>query len=753
LRQICGGIIVGRHGVNVFLDTDACLGAVMCATNPLLIQCLTECTVGNAQRDVVIARRPRTSSRRNRDGAAGNTDVASSRSGSRVRAATWALHMALPLLALWLLLAQPMLDLAWDNRWAHLILVLTAALISLALAVLIGRTAGGREDARLWCVSLVFVITAGFFALHALATPGTLLNTTQAEFMLPSRIGLVLAGAVALCSAVEFTPERIELVRRLRRPLTTLVYVLMAACAFTVWLRVLQRVGDPQIVDQIAKTAAVTGGVLFAMAAVAHLPIYRRRRAVVVMSVLTAYALLAEASLAMAFGMSWHASWWLWHVLMTMAFCFIAYSAHVQFHRQGSARGLFDALATQQTVADLRHDYASALEEMVDVLDRRERGENVPPGAAAATVAERFELSEQQVAVLNRGAEALGAERDQVRKLEGLVAVGQEATIIQDEDTLMAQVMQIIRDTFPQNAFRLGIVNSGNLDFADGPTSPLAERAKTTGTMKRESGALALPLLVKGRVAGVLDARSGRGHFAYTDVALLRTFAIQASIALENVRLYRNLDGLFRSYMSPAVATALLADPAQAGLGGAIHEVSVLMADLQGFTPFAEVTPPADVVAMLNTYYGAVVPVILDEGGTVVQFIGDAVMAMWGAPARQPDHALRAARAGLALHAVIDEVAGLGDWPRFRVGINSGPALVGNIGADEFRNFTAIGDTTNLAARLEALAEPGQVMLGPNTFAALGSAAQVSSHGTVLVKGRREPVPVRVLHGLENGKP
>jgi class 3 adenylate cyclase len=199
--------------------------------------------------------------------------------------------------------------------------------------------------------------------------------------------------------------------------------------------------------------------------------------------------------------------------------------------------------------------------------------------------------------------------------------------------------------------------------------------------------------------------------------------------------------------MSPAIATALLADPEQAGLGGAIVEVTALVADLQGFTAFAEVTPPDRVVSMLNMYYGAVVPVILDTGGTVMHFIGDAAMAIWGAPVRQPDHALRAARAGLALHAV-DEAADRAEWPRFRVGINTGPALVGNIGSEQFRNFTAVGDTTNLAARLESLAAPGQVVIGPDTYSALGAAARVSSEGTARVKGRREPVPVRVLHGL-----
>ncbi|WP_165827879.1 adenylate/guanylate cyclase domain-containing protein [Mycobacterium colombiense] len=117
--------------------------------------------------------------------------------------------------------------------------------------------------------------------------------------------------------------------------------------------------------------------------------------------------------------------------------------------------------------------------------------------------------------------------------------------------------------------------------------------------------------------------------------------------------------------------------------------------------------------------------------------------------AGRPDHVLRAARAGLALHAAVEQAAaGREDWPRFRVGINTGPALVGNVGAQQVRNFTAIGDTMNLAARLEGLAEPGQVVIGPNTAVALGESARVRMLGWVDVKGKRDPVRVRVLDGL-----
>ncbi|WP_197516165.1 adenylate/guanylate cyclase domain-containing protein [Mycobacterium sp. 1465703.0] len=664
------------------------------------------------------------------------------RRGSRLRTANWLMHMALPMLALWLLLDKPKVDLEWDNRVAHFILVLSASTVSVVLGALIARASRARDDARLWLVSLVFLTTAGFFGVHAVFTPGVLFDTSDADFMLPTRMGLVLAGVAALASSMTFNPARSARLWSLRRALAVSLVALMAACAVVIGYGLLDRLADQELVEHSEQAAALLGAALFALAALAYLPIYRRRPAVVVISVLTAFVLLSEAAVALAFGMSWHASWWLWHVLMTMAFCFIAYSARVQFRREGTVKGLFDALATQQTIADLRRDYAAALEAMVDMLQRRERGEKVSPGTATAALADRFELTEQQVAVLKRGAQALGAERERVRKLGELLALGQETSVIQDEDALLARVMAALAEAFPDNEFRLGLVRAGELSFgtdsADGPSANTPEPA-----------CLKLPLMVKGQVAGVVEARAPDGGFSDADVALLRSFAMQSSMALENARLYQNLDGLFRSYMSPAVATALVADPDQAGLGGAITDITVLMADLHGFTAFTEATSPAQVVGMLNAYYGAVVPVILEAGGTVLPFAGDAIVAIWNAPVRQPDHALRAARAGLALHAVVDEVAaGREDWPRFRVGINTGPALVGNVGAVQVRNFTAIGDTMNLAARLEGLARPGQVVIGPNTAVALGSSARITMHGWAAVKGKRDPVRIRVLHEL-----
>ncbi|MCA8965669.1 MAG: adenylate/guanylate cyclase domain-containing protein, partial [Planctomycetes bacterium] len=143
------------------------------------------------------------------------------------------------------------------------------------------------------------------------------------------------------------------------------------------------------------------------------------------------------------------------------------------------------------------------------------------------------------------------------------------------------------------------------------------------------------------------------------------------------------------------------------------------------------------------------VPAILGEGGTVSNFIGDAVMATFGAPVRQRDHALRAVRAALAfLDATDAVVAEHPEWPRFRVGVNSGPALVGNIGGEAVRAYTAIGDTVNLAARLEAASSPGRVVMGARTAELAGRSVERSQLGSLSVKGKAAPVAAFLVEGL-----
>ena len=167
---------------------------------------------------------------------------------------------------------------------------------------------------------------------------------------------------------------------------------------------------------------------------------------------------------------------------------------------------------------------------------------------------------------------------------------------------------------------------------------------------------LACPLTVKDLPAGVLLTRRA-GGFSERDRSLFASLASQLSMGLENARLYHQIDALFRQYMSPDVATELLADPEKAALGGAVIPVTAFFADLRGFTSFSEKATPEQIVVMLNRYFELATAAILAEGGTVVQFVGDALMALFNAPARQPDHPLRAARAALAMQAAVEQVA------------------------------------------------------------------------------------------------
>ena len=167
--------------------------------------------------------------------------------------------------------------------------------------------------------------------------------------------------------------------------------------------------------------------------------------------------------------------------------------------------------------------------------------------------------------------------------------------------------------------------------------------------------------------------------------------------------------------------------PRRARLGGEEREVSLLFADLEGFTAFSEQASPATVIAMLNEYWSLIVPEVLGrEDGLIERFSGDAIMVMFNATGEQPDHALRAARAALALQRASATLTRQHpDWPRFRVGVNTGWAIVGNVGTADQRSFAAIGDATNHAARLQAVAAPGEIVIGETTRLALAGIAEL----------------------------
>jgi adenylate cyclase len=179
---------------------------------------------------------------------------------------------------------------------------------------------------------------------------------------------------------------------------------------------------------------------------------------------------------------------------------------------------------------------------------------------------------------------------------------------------------------------------------------------------------------------------------------------------------------------------------------GHLEEVSVLFADLQGYTAFSERTPEPEIKAMLDTYFPAAAPILQVYGGELYNTIGDALMVVF----RGPGHEARAGRTGLDFQREMTRIAdGHPSWPRFRAGINSGEAILGVVDAPGRRGYTATGDTVNLASRLEGQARAGEVVVSESTYFGLGSDAEVEELEPLTVKGKSAAVRAFVLRGLD----
>ncbi len=257
-------------------------------------------------------------------------------------------------------MAQPEIDAAWESHPAHFWLVLLAALVSVGLGWTVTETARRRRDARLLLIGLAFVASAGFLGLHALATPGVLVDK-NAGFELATPTGLLVAGALASVSALELRPATSARLVRGARPLLAALLVL-----FGVWgvlaLAQLPPLDEPvegESLDGWQTALAVAGVLLFAAAAAGYARIYRRRRASVLFAVTFAFALLAEAMIVIAWARNWRLSWWEWHALMLVAFTVIAVSARREWHEERwAALYLDDTLAGARDVSILFADLA-----------------------------------------------------------------------------------------------------------------------------------------------------------------------------------------------------------------------------------------------------------------------------------------------------------------------------------------------------------------------------------------------------------
>jgi adenylate cyclase len=430
---------------------------------------------------------------------------------------TATLALLLPVAGLALVLAAPDFDLIWEHHPAHFWLVLSAAALSAILAYATGGAALQRRDARVLLVSLAFLSAAGYLGLHALATPGVLLSTPNAGFTLATPVGLAIASVFAAWSSIDLSGERaIRTVRAGRRVRVVLLISMVVWAALSLArFPPLDQESPPERLSGPLMLIAIPAIVLYAVAAVRYVMLWRRRRSVLLLAMLSAFVLLAEAMVAVVVARNWRLSWWEWHVLMLAAFALVAFSARRQWREE---------------------------------------------------------------------------------------------------------------------------------PFTD----------------------------------------------LYTEGTLSHT-----------------------------------------------GDLSILFADLQGFTRFSESHSATEVSAMLNTYFEvAVPPVVRRFGGEVDRIIGDALMVTFNRAGDQPDHARRAAAAALALQETTGAVvAAHPEWPRFRVGVNSGEVQIGVLGTSGGRTYTVIGDAV------------GGVAIGPGTKVHLPDAV-TESLGRLELKGKSEPIEVHLLRAL-----
>lgn len=270
--------------------------------------------------------------------------------------------------------------------------------------------------------------------------------------------------------------------------------------------------------------------------------------------------------------------------------------------------------------------------------------------------------------------------------------------------------------------------------------------------------AMCAPLWSGEKIIGVMqvDTPHHTGSFTEQDIDLLTALANYCAVAIERVRnakkaeFERQVRGRLERYHSPAVIEEVIQKGTAADEGIRTlrrAEVTVLFADIVGFTAYSEKADPELVAELMGGYFTHAVEAIFSAGGTLDKFIGDCVMAFFGAPMPQADHAFRAVEAAIRIREALD------DWNAdrtqrglpliaTRVGINSGPVVVGDIGSNRRVDYTVLGNTVNVAARLEEkVAQPGEIVIGAETHRLLAGRIPTEPMGDVQLKGLSQKIP------------
>jgi adenylate cyclase len=275
------------------------------------------------------------------------------------------------------------------------------------------------------------------------------------------------------------------------------------------------------------------------------------------------------------------------------------------------------------------------------------------------------------------------------------------------------------------------------------------------------------PLLINGEILGLVqvDTCTTPRGFTAEDLQVLTGISAQAAIAVKNLQLYEAIEAetarriSLQRYFSPGLVDMLMSGEVTAALGGAAYHGTILLADIIGFTAMSEKLPPARVVAKLNRYFSIMQKVIYDHGGNVDKFNGDGLMVFWGVPRAgvhdESDAVLTAIQMQQKLWPFNLQLSAEGQQPvHMGIGLNSGEFIAGNIGSEDKIEFTLIGDTVNLTARIEHLAGRYQVLVSEATWLPIKDLVCAIRLPPVLVKGRSHPVilySIRAIHDRRQG--
>jgi len=261
------------------------------------------------------------------------------------------------------------------------------------------------------------------------------------------------------------------------------------------------------------------------------------------------------------------------------------------------------------------------------------------------------------------------------------------------------------------------------------------------------------PLVAETRVHGALyaDRLDPFAAFKPDDLELISAVAAQTAIAVENARAHERLAreevarANYSRFLPEVVVKQMLENPDSFKLGGVSQTITILFADIRGFTRISEHAPPEKIVSLLNRYFSAMTEIIFAHGGTLDKYLGDGLMALFGAPTATPDDASNALNAAVAMQrrmlGINRELHDEG-FPEIGVGmgLHTGEVVVGYIGSDRRSEYTAIGDTVNTSSRLESNALGGEILLSDATAKAAHSRYKLNPREPIMVKNRQQPV-------------